>query len=268
MKIKTILCVIMMLMGLSVSVIVAEDLHPGVAPVTYSREVGNFIGWVDISGGRFSMGSNNVSISSDEKPAHSVTLSGFKIMDHEVTAAKYKECVDAGSCTYTGGTGSYYTYNRSGYGNHPVNYVSWHDAKAYADWEGARLCTEAEWEYAARAGTTTEWACGSNASCLNDYAWYDSNSGTTTHAVKTKQANAWGVYDMAGNVWEWTADWYDSYSSGSVTNPTGPSSGSNRVNRGGGFSYSGGDSLRSAFRISYSPGDRNIFLGFRLCSSL
>ncbi|MBF0238346.1 MAG: formylglycine-generating enzyme family protein, partial [SAR324 cluster bacterium] len=146
------------------------------------------------------------------------------------------------------------------------------DVQKYIQWlnqtqkgKKYRLCTEAEWEYAARAGTRTKWVCGDEESCLGDYAWYNSNSGNKAHPVKTKKANAWGLYDMGGNVWEWVQDWYGNYSSDAVTNPAGASSGSARVIRGGGFLYSAGIA-RSAARIIGDPSIRFGYLGFRLCS--
>ena len=123
-------------------------------------------------------------------------------------------------------------------------------------WEW-RLPTESEWEYAARAGTT-----GARHGELDAIAWHGGNSGSETHGVKGKQANAWGLYDMVGNVWEWCGDWYGDYPTGSVTDPTGPGSGSLRVNRGGVW-HGGARNARSAFRNWCVPGNRNSFLGFR-----
>ena len=143
--------------------------------------------------------------------------------------------------------------------------VSWEDVQEFikklnAKGEGTyRLPTEAEWEYACRAGTTGAYS-GSN---LDEIGWYNSNSGNKTHPVGQKKANAWGLYDMHGNVWEWTEDWYGTYSSGNVTDPTGASSGSVRVFRGG--SWAGpAENLRSAFRLTYTPSYRYDNLGFRL----
>ena len=123
-------------------------------------------------------------------------------------------------------------------------------------WEW-RLPTEAEWEYAARAGTR-----GVRYGDLDTIAWHAGNSGRETHAVKQKTANAWGLYDMMGNVLEWCSDWSGDYTTGSVTDPTGPSSGSFRVYRGGGWD-SGAKCARSAFRYWGSPGIRYYSLGFR-----
>ena len=124
------------------------------------------------------------------------------------------------------------------------------------------LPTEAQWEYACRAGTTGDYAGD-----LQAMAWFAENAGRTTHAVATKQANAWGLHDMHGNVWEWCADWYaDKLPGGSVSDFKGAASGSFRVYRGGGWWYVAAD-CRSAFRLRYSPGYRNVNLGFRLALS-
>ena len=113
----------------------------------------------------------------------------------------------------------------------PVVMVSWNDAQAYIQWlngrgEGMyRLPTEAEWEYACRAGTTTAFSFGDDASRLGEYAWFGDNAGYTTHVAGQKKPNAWGVYDMHGNVWDWCQDWLGDYPSGAVVNPSGPGSG-------------------------------------------
>lgn len=126
-----------------------------------------------------------------------------------------------------------------------------------------RLPTEAEWEYAARAGSTTAYSFGDSAGQLERYAWYDDNAGGKTHPMGQLQPNAWGLYDIHGNVWEWVEDWKGSYPSGTVTDPAGPSSGSGRVNRGG--SWRGTARIcRSAYRISVLPSSRDDNLGFRL----
>ncbi len=123
---------------------------------------------------------------------------------------------------------------------------------------GYRLPTEAEWEYAARAGTTSD-----RYGALDAIAWHAGNSGSTTHAVRGKQPNAWGLYDMLGNVWEWTHDWYGEYGTGAVTDPLGASPGSSRVTiRGGSWDLVPAD-CRAAFRFDSAPGSRNGNLGFR-----
>jgi formylglycine-generating enzyme required for sulfatase activity len=126
------------------------------------------------------------------------------------------------------------------------------------------LPTEAQWEYACRAGTTTRYSFGDSDSSLGDYVWYNNNSGGKTQPVKTKKPNDWGLYDMHGNVWEWCLDWAaDKLPGGSVTNPTGPSSGSDRVFRGGGW-YNSSGRCRSAFRNGGDPGIRSSRLGLRV----
>ena len=163
-------------------------------------------------------------------------------------------------------------------GDHcPVEMVSWNDVQEFIkklnQREGSgtyRLPTEAEWEYAARAGTTTAFANGditvtycSYDSNLDTVGWYCYNSSNTTHPVAQKDPNAWGLYDMHGIVWEWCQDWYGNYSSSSEINPTGPSGGSALVRRGGSWSSSA-RYCRSAFRGNYFPDDRYTNLGFRL----
>jgi len=129
-----------------------------------------------------------------------------------------------------------------------------------------RLPTEAEWEYACRAGTTTKYSFGDSKSELGGYAWYDENSGGRTHPVGEKKPNGWGLYDMHGNVWEWCQDWHDDYPSGSATDPTGAASGSLRVIRGGSWFYYS-DYCRSASRDRLTPDFRSDFLGFRVLRS-
>jgi formylglycine-generating enzyme required for sulfatase activity len=126
-----------------------------------------------------------------------------------------------------------------------------------------RLPTEAEWEYAARAGTTTRWSFGDDARQLGRYAWYDENAGGQTHPVGQLQPNPWGLYDMHGNVWEWVQDWYGKYTNGTAVDPAGPSSGSGRVYRSGCLGYFARH-CQSAFRRSGGPGLRWNYLGFRL----
>ena len=152
----------------------------------------------------------------------------------------------------------------------PVENVSWEDAQAFIEElnlrEGIRvyrLPTEAEWEYATRAGTRTVYSFGNTKSQLRAYGWYRDNSDNTTHPVRGKRPNGWGLYDLHGNVWEWVADWYGDYPSGRVTDPQGPSSGTHRVIRGGGWRYNARD-CRTASRGIGMPGFRSSYVGFRL----
>jgi len=198
---------------------------------------------------------------SDESPRHSVTLSSFEIGRYEVTQGQWKAVMDRNS-SYFDTCGD----------NCPVESVSWDDTQTFIttlnDQTGQnyRLCTEAEWEYAARAGTETRYYCGDNESCLDDIAWYDGEIHEGTYDVGQKIPNLWGLYDMSGNVWECVNDWYsDTYYSVSPTDdPAGPVSGSKRVYRGGSW----GDydrycraSSRFCNPTSYHP----YWLGFRLC---
>ena len=129
--------------------------------------------------------------------------------------------------------------------------------------------TEAEWEYASRAGSTNRFSYGDDPGYtqLANYAWYNANSGSTTHAVGGKLPNRWGLFDMSGNVWEWCSDGYGNYPGGSVTDPQGPGSGSDRVFRGGGW---GRDAsyCRSADRDGNDPSYRNGGIGFRVVLAL
>jgi formylglycine-generating enzyme required for sulfatase activity len=156
-------------------------------------------------------------------------------------------------------------------------YISWEDVQEFTKRvnrsEGTqvyRLPTEAEWEYACRAGTTTRWSFGDHERQLKDYAWYRNNAWDIdekyAHAVGTKLPNPWGLYDMHGNVWEWTMDWYSKsyYNSSPGRDPSGPTMGSGRVVRGGSFSNYFALNTRSANRNYYGPSYRNNSLGARL----
>jgi formylglycine-generating enzyme required for sulfatase activity len=152
---------------------------------------------------------------------------------------------------------------------HPVVCVSWEDAVAFCEWASRKsgmkvtLPTEAQWEYACRAGTTGHYFLGDSDSSLGDYYWCKENSGLKTQPIKTKKPNAWGLYDMRGNVWEWCLDWCGDSPDGSVTNPTGPSSGGSRVRRGGSW---GDDAeyCRSAMGGGNAPTNSNNNHGFRV----
>ena len=159
----------------------------------------------------------------------------------------------------------------------PVETVSWADAVEFCGKLSAlpaektaghvyRLPTEAEWEYACRSGTTTAYGFGDDASRLGDYGWFRSNSDSKTHPVGEKKPNAWGLYDMHGSVWEWCQDRYGEYPSGSATDPTGATSGSDRVLRGGSWNYYA-RYCRSAYRDRITPEYRDYYLGFRVLRS-
>ena len=225
--------------------------------------------WIDP--GTFQMGSpsSEPGRDSDEGPVHEVTISqGFYLGKYEVTQGQWESVM--GTRPWQG-----QDYVRSG-SEYPAVYVSWEDAQEFIrrlntslDRNVYRLPTEAEWEYACRAGTTTRWSFGDDESQLRHYAWYYDNAWDVGeqygHSVGTKRANPWGLYDMHGNVWEWVQDWYagNYYHSSPSVDPQGPSAGSLRVVRGGNFS-SNAQSVRSAYRGNISPGARHNAVGFRL----
>ncbi|MBM4398589.1 MAG: SUMF1/EgtB/PvdO family nonheme iron enzyme, partial [Deltaproteobacteria bacterium] len=185
------------------------------------------IEWVTIPGGRFRMGG---AAFDNEKPVHEVTVRRFQMARTEVTVAQYRACVQAVACTEPG-TGGSCNWGVAGRDAHPVNCVSWDQAAAFSAWVGGRLPTEAEWEYAARGGTT-----GDTYGALDEVAWYASNSGGGTKPAGLKRANAHGLHDMLGNVWEWVQDcWHGSYGGAPSDGSAWESgcSGSARVFRGG-----------------------------------
>ena len=201
------------------------------------------------------MGSN--SGEEEEKPVHSVTLSSFNIGKYEVTQAQWKAVM--------GYNPSYFTDCE----NCPVENVSWKDIQEYISklnsqtGKNYRLPTEAEWEYAAKGGKNSKGFTYSGSNDLNSVAWFSENSDSTTHSVGSKQPNELGIYDMCGNVWEWCNDWYGTFSSRSETNPTGASSGYDRVLRGGSWNDDANFN-RSANRNANFPNGVFIDYGFRL----
>ena len=178
-----------------------------------------------VPGGTFMMGCSpgDAECSGDESPTHQVTLTNaFYMGKTEVTQAQWQAKMGSNPSAFSGFSDS---------PSRPVEQVSWNmiaGTGGFMSLTSLRLPTEAEWEFACRAGTTT-----ARYGVLDDIAWYDSNAGGTTHAVATKLPNALGLYDTLGNVWEWCQDWYGPYASGGVTNPTGPTTGTVRLLRGG-----------------------------------
>ncbi|MFN7826964.1 MAG: SUMF1/EgtB/PvdO family nonheme iron enzyme, partial [Acidobacteriota bacterium] len=217
---------------------------------------------VSLPGGEFTMGGHRFD---DEKPRHQVRVSPFAIGKYQVTQAQWKAVM-----------GEYSNPANFKGDNRPVEWVSWRDAVMFIEklnglvgGTAFRLPTEAEWEFAARAGSTTEYCYGDDPRQLGDYAWFGDNSDSQTHEVGLKSPNRFGLYDLHGNVWEWCGDWYGSryyaecHKSGLVIDPIGPDRGSDRVFRGGGWN-SGAVYCRSAFRYRSDPGYRDGLLGFRL----
>ena len=223
---------------------------------------------VKVEGGTFQMGSNDSDAYSDEKPVHSVTLSDYYIGETEVTQALWEAVMGTTVSQQRDKADKSWSLYGVG-GSYPMYYVSWEECQAFIrelnrlTGKHFRLPTEAEWEYAARGGRKSTGAKYAGSDAVSTVAWYTDNSGSTTHPVKRKRPNELGLYDMTGNVWEWCQDWKDSYSSGSQTNPKGPTTGLHRVYRGGGWrSYAG--FCRVSCRDSHMPGRRDCDLGLRL----
>ena len=214
---------------------------------------------VEVRGGTFRMGATSEQGSdadSDEKPVHSVTLSGYYIGKTEVTQVLWEAVMGSNPSRFKG---DYL----------PVESVSWDDCQEFIrklnalTGQNFRLPTEAEWEFACRGGNNSRGYKYSGSNYIDNVAWYDGNSGGKTHPVATKSPNELGIYDMSGNVWEWCADWYGDYSSGAQTNPKGPYDGSCRVCRGGSWFISAG-LCRSSYRSYNYPTYPLNALGLRL----
>jgi formylglycine-generating enzyme required for sulfatase activity len=247
------------LSGIAFSVRAAEE-------TTYTNSIG--MEFVLIPAGSFVMGADAdiEDAFDDEIPQHPVTISQpFFLGTHEVTQDQWKAVMGNNPSRFRGGS-------------NPVERVSWDDVQTFIERlnrkEGTkyrleyRLPTEAEWEYAARAGTTSTYSFGDDPDSLGQYAWYVGNSGDEPHPVGQKRPNPWGLYDMHGNVWEWVQDWFgeDYYATSPTVDPRGPSGGPGRALRGGGWG-NGAKYLRSAYRGRYSPGSRGVYRGFRLAFS-
>ncbi len=219
--------------------------------------------------GEFQMGAEDGR--DDEMPAHTVYLDAFWIDQTEVTNGMYSLCVQAGVCDPPNGEGSYSRGAYHGevqYADYPVINVDWYDAMAYCEWAGRRLPLEAEWEKAARGmdGRVYPWG---NASPSNSLLNYNANIGDTTEVGSYPDgASPYGALDMAGNVWEWVADWYDEdyYSNSPASNPLGPSNGDYRALRGGSW-LNNEVVVRSACRIGDEPDFWDSLFGFRCALS-
>jgi formylglycine-generating enzyme required for sulfatase activity len=222
-----------------------------------------------IPAGTFNMGADKESAHAfatydDEMPQHRVTISqSFYLGKYAVTQDEWVAVMGSNPSKFKGH-------------HNPVENVSWNDVQTFIQrlnakegTEKYRLPTEAEWEYAARAGTDGAYSFGGGTGQLRLYAWYDGNARGETHPVGQKKPNPWGLYDMYGNVWEWVEDWYDPtyYHRSPSTDPAGPASGANRVVRGGSWYFSA-RGLRSALRYDFAPDGRFDSFGFRLARSL
>ncbi len=218
--------------------------------------------FIEIEPGRFVMGSPASERGRhDDEIQRGITISNpFWIGQTEVTQAQWRAVMGSNPSDF------------EGHLNHPVENVSWNDAQEFcrrlSQKTGVtfRLPTEAEWEYACRAGTTTAYSFGDNPSRLDEYGWFANNSGGGTHSVATKKPNNWGLYDMHGNVWEWVEDWYGDYPGKSLVDPGGPVDGAYRVLRGGGWYYRF-NGARSAYRGFVEPSLRDLNLGFRVAKT-
>jgi formylglycine-generating enzyme required for sulfatase activity len=224
-----------------------------------------------VGAGRFRMGSPAAEAgrSNDEGPPTEVTISrGFWLGIFTVTQEEWKTVAHEAS-----GLNSEPSYFRGE--RLPVEQVSWHDCQRWLQELNAleesrvphgfqyRLPTEAEWEFACRAGSSTRFYFGEGDDPLSEHAWYSGNSGSRTHSVGQKKPNGWGLYDMHGNVWEWCQDRYGPLPGGSVADPAGGVAGINRVFRGGSWGM-GSSRCRSAYRVWNKPEYRDYTLGFRV----
>ncbi len=225
-------------------------------------------GMVLIPGGTFQMGDDD----EIDAPVHEVELDEFYMDTHLVTQELYESLMGANPSRWKGE-------------KNPVEQLRWSDAARFCNkrserdgfkpcydletWacdfsaDGYRLPTEAEWEYACRAGTTTPYFFGSSPAKIGEYAWYEKNSGGHPRPVGQKKPNPWGLYDIAGNVWEWCNDYYDVdyYTVSPRSNPTGPAQGQNKVLRGGAWRFSD-DNCRSGYRYNEAPGSADVCFGY------
>ncbi|MDR0687976.1 MAG: SUMF1/EgtB/PvdO family nonheme iron enzyme [Prevotellaceae bacterium] len=255
----------------------AEKLIGAPAPVVRA----NLPEMVQITGGVFTMGCQKGDCESDEKPAHTVSLDGFRLSQTEVTSGQYVTFLNDRNIRANG----QYSGNKlldwlapdapveyadgmwrakPGYESCPMVYVTWYGAYEYCSWAGGRLPTEAEWEYAARGGSRGSGSKFAGGNVGDDVMWFAENSSMRVHSVAAKQPNELGLCDMSGNVREWCADWWaDAYPQGEQANPAGAAAGAFRVLRGGAWNYDA-PSCRITFRDYYSPSGSGNNFGFRL----
>ena len=253
-----------------VSFLINYILNPPEPPgnQTFTANGVNF-DMIAVEGGTFTMGATEEQgsdVDSDESPTHQVTLSSYMIGKTEVTQELWEAVMGKSLSQIASELGN----STRGVGiNYPMYYVSWDDCQEFITKLNAltgktfRLPTEAEWEFAARGGNKSQGFKYSGSNTVDDVAWYNDNSSSKTHPVATKAPNELGIYDMSGNVCEWCNDWYGSYTSESQTNPTGPDSGSNRVNRNGSWDRNKW-LCRVSYRSSKDPTYRGNWLGLRL----
>jgi formylglycine-generating enzyme required for sulfatase activity len=247
-------------------ILVRLGVSPKVRPETGMVEVDDLteIAFVTIPAGQFQMGSDG-GFYDDETPVHPVRISqDFLLGKYPVTNAQYRRFLETGANVQKP---EYWDDGRFNQPEQPVVGVSWEDARAFCKWAGCRLPTEAEWEYACRAGTTTEFSFGGEEKVLGEYGWFEGNSDGHTQPVGAKKPNPWGLYDVHGNVLEWCEDtWHDDYKGAPSDGSAWVDEGSIRVIRGGSWGNSP-QYCRSAFRIRITASYRNFILGFRVARS-
>jgi len=212
---------------------------------------------VMVEGGTFTMGCSDDDCFEFELPQHKVTLSSFKIAKYEVTQQQWEAVMGNNPSSIKGF-------------DLPAVSVNWYQVQEFIQKLNAlsgknyRLPTEAEWEYAARGGNKSKAYKYSGSNDINAVAWYKANSGSTIHSVGTKAPNELGIYDMSGNVWEWCSDWQALYTEEMQTNPTGPTTGTRHIIRGGDALNFDAYSCRISFRSHMSPSNSGAYFGFRL----
>lgn len=238
---------------------------PTPRPTPYSFSVnlpnGTRLEMVQLPGGEFTMGSDRYEV--DEMPKHSVRVSPFAIGKYEVSQAQWSAVMGSVNPSHFKGD------------NLPVEEITWAEAIEFCQRLSARngdqfrLPTEAEWEYAARAGSATEYSFGDEEKLLDSYGWHNDNSGGKTHVVGSRIPNRWNLFDMHGNVYEWCQDWFSDcyyqelFINSVVSNPQGPATGVSRVIRGGGYNNEKGR-CRSAERLGWKTDARDSGTGFRI----
>ena len=219
---------------------------------------------VYVPAGEFTMGSRAGVGYSDEEPEHKVYLDGYWIYQTEVTVAQYRAFCQATSRSMPLTLPVDTVYLGFWKDDHPIVKVTWDDATAYAKWAGAALPTEAQWEKAARGTDGRAYPWGNDwdaAKCVSGVG--TSRSSTAPVGSIPVGASPYGALDMAGNVWEWSADWYGPYTAAPAKNPTGPADGSSRVYRGGSWDDGGAADFRCANRSGGTPSNRSDYIGFR-----
>ena len=237
----------MLPMACAVAAILCAQPPAPIAPGTKKVNSKDGLTYVWIPPGKFQMGcsTGDAECFDNERPAHEVAITkGFWLGQTSVTQQAYRRVTGKNPANHKGAS-------------FPVEEVDWNEAQAYCNAIGGRLPTEAEWEYAARAGST-----GVRYGNLDEIAWYDGNSGNKSHDVGQKLPNAFGLYDMLGNSWQWVADWYGPYQAGAQSDPTGPASGQLKQPRGGSWG-STSRLTRASYRGSVEPEHRGGKLGIR-----